>query len=113
VAELIQSILSAREKIETFQRRLLDPSRAHGSRLNEALAEADRQVLDLYCVTEKRFQVRADNNFVKALETAGDEARNREKLAWKSIPFEPRGFGERCKAQLLGGDSVSELLCVV
>ena len=60
-------------------------------------------------IGNKRFQVRADSNFVDALEGDKDSA----KLAWKSVPFEPRGFGEKCTARLLGGNTVSELLCVV
>ena len=125
-AEFLHAIATKKAGLDTFAHQLSNPSALHGSRLANRQDELDRNIVELQAITAKKFQIRADRSFVSALESTDDvsaesidkktpDTANKfsSRLAWKKIPFEPRGFGESDGARLVGGDTLAELFRVV
>jgi class 3 adenylate cyclase len=108
-AEFLSCINEEKSSIYAYTQHLTDQSHLHGTALGQALVEADRHLIDLYTVCDRRFQVRANEDFVHFLENGSQPV----KLRWRRIPFSPQGFDGKQIACLLGGDSASDLFRTV
>lgn len=121
-AEFLEAIAGTKYRLDSFTRLLNSSERAHGSTLGNAVHASERQVLDLYDVCEKRFEIRANERFRYYLEyerkpepgvsfgAIPKSLTKKMSLAWKKIPFTPKGFALDIDAYLIGGDTVDELL---
>jgi len=107
--EFLACITESRAHLEAYASQIKEKDWIRGTALDDALLTADRQVIDLFDICEKTFEIRADAQFRECLEL-GDLS---VKLAWRTIPFSPRGFSSSREANLLGGNSSAELFRVV
>jgi class 3 adenylate cyclase len=108
-AEFISCVADSRAQLDGYAKHVTDKQHLHGTALAEQLIKADRQVVDLFSVCERRFQIRANEHFVGLLQ-AGP---NPVKFRWRQIPFAPQGFDGRRTAYILGGNSLSDLFRTV
>ncbi len=108
-AEFLSCINEEKTFINAYTQDITDRVHLHGTALGQDLVEADRHLIDLYTVCDKRFQVRANEDFIHFLENGNQPV----KLRWRRIPFSPQGFDGKQTACLLGGDTASELFRTV
>lgn len=117
-AEFLSCIVDDANRIGQYTCRMNDSAQLRGTALGDAMMNADQHIVDLFAVCEQNYELRADSNFRHYLENRNDlEKRNEPekakkpiRLAWKAVPFSPRGFAGNHVAHLLGGNRSEELV---
>ena len=107
--EFLSAISDQRQQAEAYINSIASIDSLHGTELGRTFSLLDQQVVDLYEVMKRRFEIRIDERFKMALDANGESFT----FPWKKVPFAPRGFFRNHSAFLLGGNTGAELFQIV